>query len=235
VAEFFVPQEQIRTAATPRPAATTNAGATPMDTRIAGYVPGRPERTLPTGYGMLIPAGADLIFQLHYTANGKPGEDRSRVGFVFAKSPPQKRVLSVAAFNDSFVIPPGADDYAVSGSGVLRVDSELLEVYPHMHLRGKSMTLSAEYPTGEHETLLRVPKYDFNWQLLYELGEPKKLPKGTIVKADGAFDNSLNNRLNPDARAAVRWGDQSWEEMMAGFFVLAVPADASPQNLFALR
>jgi len=141
----------------------------------------------------------------------------------------------VTAINDGFVIPPGADDFPISGSGVIRVDSELLEVYPHMHLRGKSMTLTAEYPTGERETLLRVPKYDFNWQLLYELGEPKKLPKGTIVKADGAFDNSLNNRLNPDARAEVRWGDQSWEEMMAGFFVLAVPPDASPQNVFALR
>jgi hypothetical protein len=231
----FVPQEQIRTAATSRPAATTNAGAGPIDARIAGYVPGRPERILPAGYGMLIPAGADLIFQLHYTANGKAGEDRSRVGFVFAKTPPEKRVLSVTAINDGFVIPPGADNFPVSGSGVTRVDSELIEVYPHMHLRGRSMTLTAEYPTGERETLLRVPKYDFNWQLLYELNEPKKLPRGTILKADGTFDNSVNNRFNPDPKAEVRWGDQSWEEMMAGFFVLAVPADASLQGVFARK
>lgn len=229
--EFFVPEEQIRTAATPHPAASTSAGVTPMDARITGYVPGRPERSLPPGYGMLIPAGADLIFQLHYTANGRPGEDRSRVGFVFAKSPPQKRVLFVAAINDGFVIPPGVDDFPVSGSVVTGVDSELIEVYPHMHLRGKSMTLAAEYPTGERETLLRVPEYEFNWQLVYELNKPKNLPKGTILKADGAFDNSVNNRWNPDAKAEVRWGDQSWEEMMAGFFVLAVPADASPQSL----
>jgi hypothetical protein len=205
--EFFVPQEQIRTPATPRPAVTTNAGAGPMNTRIAGYVPGRPERILSEGYGMLIPAGSDLVFQLHYTANGKADSDRSRVGFVFAKAPPQKRVLSFAAINDSFEIPPGAANYAVSGSGVLRVDAELIETYPHMHLRGKSMTLAAVYPTGQREELLRVPNYDFNWQLLYQLEEPKKLPKGTTLLADGAFDNSPNNRYNPDPKAAVRWGD----------------------------
>jgi hypothetical protein len=235
VGEFFVPQEQIRTPATPRPAATTNAGAGALNTRIAGYVPGRPERTLPPGYGMLIPAGSDLVFQLHYTANGKPSSDRSRVGFVFSKTPPQKRVLSFSAFNDSFEIPPGAPNYAVSGTGVLGVDAELIEVYPHMHLRGKSMTLSAVYPTGEREDLLRVPKYDFKWQLLYEFNEPKRLSKGTRLNADGSFDNSANNPYNPDPKAAVRWGDQSWDEMMAGFFVVAVPVSTDPRMIFALR
>lgn len=235
IGEFFVPQEQIRTATTPRPAATTNAGAGPLDTRIAGYVPGRPERVLPDGYGMLIPAGSDVVFQLHYTASGTAATDRSRVGFVFAKSPPQKRVLSVVAINDGFVIPPGAAEYPVSGSGVLGTDAELIELSPHMHLRGKSMNLFAVYPTGERDELLRVPKYDFNWQLLYQLREPKRLPKGTVLRADGAFDNSTNNRYNPDPKAEVRWGDQSWEEMMAGFFVVAVPATTDVRSLFALR
>jgi hypothetical protein len=136
VNEFFVPQEQIRTASTPRPAATTNAGAGPLNTRVAGYVPGRPERNLPDGYGVLIPAGSDLVFQLHYTTNKKAATDRSRVGFVFARTPPQKRVFTFSAFNDTFAIPPGAANYAISGSGELRVDAELIEVYPHMHLRG---------------------------------------------------------------------------------------------------
>jgi len=233
VGEFFVPQEQIRTATTPRPAATTNAGAGPLNRSIAGYVPGRPERTLPPGYAMLVPAGSDLVFQLHYTANGKGATDQSRVGFVFAKTPTQKRVLSFSAFEDRFVIPPGAAAYPVSGSGVLAVDAELIEVYPHMHLRGKSMTLTAVYPTGTREELLRVPKYDFNWQLLYQLSEPKRLPKGTLLTADGVFDNSPNNRYNPNPGTEVRWGDQSWEEMMAGFFVVAVPISTDPRTVFA--
>jgi hypothetical protein len=235
IGEFFVPQEQIRTPATPRPAATTNAGANALNTRIAGYVPGRPERTLLSGYGMLIPAGSDLVFQLHYTANGKPAADRSRVGFVFARTPPQKRVVSFSAFNDGFAIPPGAADYAVSGTGVLNVDAELIEVYPHMHLRGKAMNLTAVYPSGQREELLRVPNYDFNWQLLYELEQPKKLPAGTRLIADGVFDNSANNRHNPDPKATVRWGDQSWDEMMAGFFVVAVSTSTDPRTVFALR
>jgi hypothetical protein len=200
VGEFFVPQEQIRTASTPRPAATTNAGAGALNTRIAGYVPGRPERTLAPGYGMLIPEGSDLVFQLHYTANGKVATDRSRAGFVFAKTSPEKRVFSFSAFNDAFAIPPGASNYAVSGAGVLGVDGELIEVYPNIQLRGKSMALTAVYPTGQREELLRVPSYDFNWQLLYQLSESKKLPKGTRLIADEAFDNSPSNRYNPTQR-----------------------------------
>jgi hypothetical protein len=190
---------------------------------------------VPADYGLLIPAGSDLVFQLHYTPNGKTATDRSRVGFVFAKTPPKKRVLSFSAFNDSFIIPPGAANHAVSSTVVLGVDAELLEMYPHMHLRGKSMTLSAVYPTNEREELLRVPSYDFNWQLTYQLKERKNLPRGTQLIADGAFDNSSNNRHNPDAKAEVRWGDQSWDEMMAGFFVVAVPASTNPGALVMRR
>jgi len=97
------------------------------------------------------------------------------------------------------------------------------------------MTLAAVYPTGQREELLRVPNYDFNWQLLYELEEPKTLPKGTTLLADGAFDNSSNNRFNPDSKAAVHWGDQSWEEMMAGFFVVAVPTSTDPRTVFVVK
>src|SRR5205823_236068 len=162
---------------------------------------------LPAGYGLLIPAGSDIIFQMHYTANGKTLTDRSRVGFVFAKNPPDKRVLRLSAINDGFVIPPGAASYPVSGSLTLAADCELIGTSPHMHLRGRSMVLTAVYPTGERDRLLSVPKYDFNWQLTYELSEPKKLPKGTVLQADGTFDNSANNRYNPDPMAEVRWGD----------------------------
>jgi hypothetical protein len=235
VGQFFVPDEQIPNASTPRPAATTNAGAGPLDARIAGYVPGRPERLLPEGYSSLIPAGSDIVFQLHYTTNGKATADRSKVGFVFSKSKPKKRVQAVTVINDRFVIPPGAANHPVSGTGLVNADAELLEVYPHMHLRGKSMNLAAIYPDGQREELLRVPNYDFNWQLLYEFEQPKKLPRGTVLAADGAFDNSANNRFNPNPAVEVRWGDQSWDEMMAGFFVLAVPLDTDVRRMFVPR
>ena len=235
VGESFVPAEQIQRATAPRPAATTNAGAGALDQAIAGYTPGRPERSLPSGYGMLIPAGSDLVFQLHYTTNGSAAVDRSRVGLVFAKSPPQKRVLRVTAIDDGFAIPPGAANYPVSGSAVLGVDCELLSVYPHMHLRGKSMALAVVYPTGERHELLRVPNYDFSWQLVYELSEPRMLPTGTTLKADATFDNSTSNRHNPDSKAEARWGDQSWEEMMAGFFIGAVPAGTDLRGVVARR
>jgi mono/diheme cytochrome c family protein len=235
VGEFFVPAEQIRTAKTGRPSATTNAGASALEQPIAGHVPGRPAKRLPEGYGLLIPAGSDLVIQLHYTANGKATADRSSVGFTFSKSKPAKRVLRVNAADDSFVIPPGAADYPVSGKRVLNVDAELLEVYPHMHLRGKSMALSATYPTGESEKILWVPAYDFNWQLVYALDRPKVFPKGTVMHAQATFDNSANNRYNPDPKAEVRWGDQSWEEMMVGFFTIAVAPETDLRTLYMSR
>jgi hypothetical protein len=231
----FVPSEQIRSETTPTPAATTNAGAGALDVPIVGYVPGRPAKLLRPGYGILIPAGADLVFQLHYTANGEDTPDRSRVGFLLARERPSMQVLRVAAGNDQFVIPPGADDFAVSGFTALGVDAELIEAYPHMHVRGKSMKLSALYPGGKKEELLNVPRYDFNWQLTYEMTEPKRIPKGTIFRADGTFNNSTSNRFNPDPSKEVRWGDQSWDEMLVGFFQIAVPAGTDPQTIIMRR
>ncbi len=225
---FFVPQEKGQRIGT---GGSSSAGATVREQMIAGYIPGRPARQVPPGYGMLVPAGSDLVFQLHYTANGKVTRDRTKVGFIFAKNLPEKRVIRIQASNSGFVIPPGAAGYPVSGTAQLGMECELLDAYPHMHLRGQSMTLSASYPTGEHEQLVRVPRYDFNWQLVYELGQPKILPKGTTLRADATFDNSPNNRFNPDAGAEVRWGDQTWEEMMVGFFDVAIPPKTDPTKV----
>jgi hypothetical protein len=223
--KLFVPEERGERKAT---GGSSSAGASVREQVIAGYVPGRPPKQVPDGYAMLIPAGSDLVFQLHYTTNGKAATDVTRIGFVYAKSAPSKRVIRVQASNAGFVIPPGADNYPVAGSAALGVDCELLNVYPHMHLRGKSMVLSARYPTGEHEEFVRVPRYDFNWQLVYSFANPRLLPKGTLLQADATFDNSANNRFNPDPGASVRWGDQSWEEMMVGFFDLAIPIKTDP-------
>lgn len=223
--KLFIPEERGERVGT---GGSSSAGASVREQVIAGYAPGRPAKQVPDGYAMLIPAGSDLVFQLHYTTNGTPTTDITRIGFVYAKQTPKKRVIRVQASNAGFVIPPGADNYPVAGTAALGVECELLNVYPHMHLRGKSMTLSAVYPTGEREEFVRVPHYDFNWQLVYELNKPRILPKGTLLKADATFDNSPNNPTNPDPKASVRWGDQSWNEMMVGFFDLAIPTKTDP-------
>jgi hypothetical protein len=230
--KLFVPEERGERVGT---GGSSSAGASVREQVIAGFAPGRPAKQVPAGYAMLIPAGSDLVFQLHYTTNGKPTTDITRIGFVFAKQTPTKRVIRVQASNAGFVIPPGAADYPVSGSAALGVDCELLNVYPHMHLRGKSMVLSAVYPTGEREEFLRVPHYEFGWQLVYALSKPRILPKGTVLNADATFDNSPTNRFNPNPQATVRWGDQSWDEMMVGFFDLAIPIATDPASVLVAQ
>jgi hypothetical protein len=205
----FVPDEQ---------KFSSSAGAPAIDENVAGYTPGKQTVVLKPEQAKLIPAGSDIVFQMHYTANGTAVKDRSKIGFVFAKQPPEKRVARIFAANTSFAIPAGADDYRVEASTTLQNDTDLVSLKPHMHLRGKWMEFSAVYPTGEKEILLRVPHYDFNWQLEFILDRPKLLPKGTRLEVSAGFDNSPNNKFNPDPTKEVRWGDQSWEEMMIGYF-----------------
>ena len=212
-------------------AGASSAGASLREQVIAGFIPGRPVKPVPPGYGLLIPAGSDLVFQMHYTANGGAATDRTRVGFVFAGAPPAKRIIRIQALNQSFAIPPGAANHPVSATAMLGTDVELIDAYPHMHVRGKSMTLTAVDPAGRVDDLLRVPRYDFNWQLVYEFAQRRILPKGTLLRADATFNNSPANRFNPDPRATVRWGDQTWEEMMVGFFDVAIPVRTDPRTV----
>jgi len=198
---------------------------------LTGFAPGAPPEMLRDGQAKLIKAGSDLVLQLHYTANGKVASDRARIGMIFAKNPPAQRVITLAAQNGRFVIPPGDPNHVVSGAITLHGEGELVAMLPHMHLRGKSMEMRAVYPTGETEKLLWVPNYDFNWQLWYQLPRGKMIPKGTRIEATGTFDNSANNKSNPDPTKEVRWGDQSWEEMMIGFFDIAVDAKMDPREL----
>lgn len=191
------------------------------DERIANYAPGVwPDRFQP-GQARLLKKGSDLILSLHYISNGKPAEDRSRVGLIFAADPPRQRVFTLAAANGTFVIPPGAADHRVEASVTLNSDVELVSLAPHMHVRGKAAEMRAVYPAGERETLLKVPRYDFNWQHSYEPASARILPKGTKVEATLWFDNSANNASNPDPKSEVRWGDQSSEEMALGLFIVA--------------
>ena len=191
------------------------------DEWLAGYAPGMPADTFRPGEARLFKKGSDIVFSLHYTTNGQRGKDRSKLGVVFAKEPPAKRIYTLAASTNKLVIPPGAANHKIDAEAKLKSDVELVYLQPHMHLRGKAAEMRAVYPSGEKEVLLRVPKYDFNWQINYRPGTAKLLPKGTRIQTTCYYDNSANNPFNPDPKAEVRWGDQSWEEMMIGFFIVA--------------
>jgi hypothetical protein len=199
---------------------------------LIGFAPGLVPMTLPSTQAKLVKAGSDFVFQMHYTATGKAGTDRSRIGVIFAKETPKERVFTSNAINSKFVIPPGDPAFKVVSSITLQQSARLVDLMPHMHYRGKDFEYRAVYPTGEEQTLLSVPKYDFNWQLFYYLSEPIVLPKGTRIDCTAHFDNSPNNRYNPDPKAEVRWGDQTWEEMMIGWFDVAVDANSDPADVF---
>lgn len=186
---------------------------------LAGYAPGNLPRIYPIGVAAYVPAGSKLIFQMHYTPNGTEQQDLSQLGLVFADPKTvKKKVHGGAAINPLFRIPPGANNHRVDSRHRFKQDFLLTSMTPHMHLRGKSFRFEAEYPDGKREILLDVPRYDFNWQLRYELVEPKLMPAGTVLHCTGHFDNSEENLANPNPKETVRWGDQTFEEMMIGFF-----------------
>ncbi|HEY2459814.1 MAG TPA: hypothetical protein VGI16_03365 [Candidatus Acidoferrum sp.] len=202
------------------------------------YAPGSSPDEWPATMAKFIPAGADLVFQMHYTTNGRAASDQTRVGMVFAKQAPQQRVLTLQLTNDHFVIPPGAPNYRVEARGTLPNDALLLSLFPHMHLRGKrfeyNILHASESATASRlaiEPLLRV-NYHFHWQMSYRLAEPLFLKAGTELQAVAWYDNSRDNPHNPDADAAVRWGDQTSDEMMVGFFDVAVAAGLDKKAYF---
>jgi hypothetical protein len=195
------------------------------------YAPGSSPDDWPDGMAKYIPAGSDLVFQMHYTTHGRATTDQTSVGMVFAKAPPKKRVLTLQLTNSSFVIPPGVDDYRVEVHGSLPNDAQLLSFFPHMHLRGKRFEYNILQPDGSTKPLLRV-NYDFYWQLSYRLATPLPLKAGTVLQAVAWYDNSKNNPHNPDPDAAVYWGDQTYDEMMVGFFDVAVPASVDKTDFF---
>jgi hypothetical protein len=198
---------------------------------LAGYAPGAPPQSLRPGQAKLVKAGSDIVLQMHYTANGKAGVDKSRIGLVFSKEHPTQRILTLAAANNKFAIPPGDPNYEVDSKIQLQQETTLTNLLPHMHFRGKDFEYRAVYPSGEKEVLLRVPKYDFNWQLWYVLDKPKVLPAGTVIECTAHFDNSPNNPANPDPTKTVKFGEQTWDEMMIGFFDVAVDFNTSPMDI----
>lgn len=198
------------------------------------YAPGSSPDEWPADFAKLVPAGSDFIFQMHYTTHGKAVEDRTSLGLVFAKTPPAKRVLTLQLTNDHFVIPPGADDFRVEARGTLPNDALLLSFLPHMHLRGKQFDYNIVRADGSIEPLLRV-HWDFFWQMSYRLAQPSPLKAGTELQAVALYDNSRKNLHNPDPDAAVRWGDQTDDEMMVGFFDVAVAPGLDKHQYFVRR
>jgi peroxiredoxin len=192
---------------------------------VGGFAPGSPATIHLDGVAKFVPAGSTLVFQMHYTPNGSPQKDRSYVGFVFAEENEVERIASGGLVRKGrFKISAGDPNYRMDGYYEFKRDTLLTSMLPHMHLRGKSYRYIAIYPDGTKETLLDVPNYDFNWQLRYELVEPKLMRKGTVLHGIAYFDNSAGNIANPDPTVAVEYGDQTWDEMMHGFFG-AIPVE----------
>jgi len=197
------------------------------------YAPGSSPDRWPDGLAKFVPAHSDLVFQMHYTTNGEATRDQTSVGLVFSKTHPKQRVLTLQLANDhdTIPIPPNTDNYRVEVHGTIPNDCTLLSFFPHMHLRGKRFEYNIVHPDKSTETLLRV-NYDFYWQLSYRLAQPRPLKAGTILQAIGWYDNSKNNPHNPDPDRAVQWGDQTWDEMMVGFFDVAVDAGVTKPQFF---
>jgi hypothetical protein len=196
------------------------------------FVPGGVPPELQPGQAKLIKAGSSLMFQIHYTTIGTPQEDQTSVGFIFAKEPPRERIKAILVYNTRFTIPAGSSDQMIGARAEVLHDLKMVSMLPHMHLRGKDFQVRATYPSGESEILLRVPNYDFNWQISYYLSKPKLLPKGTVIECTAHYDNSVNNPFNPDATVDVHYGEQTWEEMMNGFMDVAIePTTDTPELL----
>ncbi|HLG97287.1 MAG TPA: hypothetical protein VKX49_13330 [Bryobacteraceae bacterium] len=180
---------------------------------LAGTAPGAPPMVFQPGDAVRIPAGASLIFQVHYTANGTAAEDQSSIGLIFAKQPPQREIFTRAFFNPMLKIPAGVSDQAIDSAIEFPEDAHITSLIPHTHLRGKSWEYRLIYPDGRSEVVLEVPHYDFNWQTWYTFAKPLAVPKGSRLEATAHYDNSVNNPSNPDPKVDVRWGDQTWQEM----------------------
>jgi thiol-disulfide isomerase/thioredoxin len=187
------------------------------------YVPGNSSVIYPDGFGKKLPKGAKVHFQIHYTPNGTATEDVTELGIVYAKEKPKQEVRVMPLFTPTLMIPPGADNHEVSATEKLPFNAKIIGFLPHMHLRGKAFRYEVIDSDGKKEVLLDIPRYDFNWQLLYKYAEPRGIPRGSTLKATGWFDNSAKNPANPDPTKTVRWGLQTYEEMMLGYVEYYIP------------
>jgi mono/diheme cytochrome c family protein len=186
---------------------------------LGGFVPGTSVMRLEPGTVKRIPAGSKIVLNLHYSkTSGKVEKDRSMVGLIFAKKPPEKESLTRLITNHYFQIPPGAENHKVTACWTAKDDIHLVSAAPHMHYRGKAMEVRAFYPDGRSEALVNVPRYDFSWQTIYYFKRPIAIPRGTRLMLTAYYDNSGRNKYNPDPTQAARWGDPTYDEMLMGLF-----------------
>ena len=199
---------------------------------VGGYVPNRVGTVYEAGVATRLPAGADIEAQIHYTTIGESVSDQSSWGVVLTREPDSTLRLARGGqvANLRFAIEPGNADYVVKASRTIEEDTYLANMMPHMHVRGKSARYTVKYPDGREEVALWVPNYDFNWQLRYQLEKPIFMPKGSVIEAEFHYDNSGANRFNPDPTAEVHWGDQTWEEMMLGYYGTVEGLEASTSS-----
>ncbi len=208
-----------------------------LDSHVCGTAPGDPPLVLPPGVARKIPAGSELVFQMHYTPNGKPAKDRSRVGFVLyrkdkdAQGEHKFTARTRPVMNPQIRIPAGDANYKIESSYTFQDDAMIYQLMPHMHVRGKDFLFELNKPDGTKQVLLSVPNFDFNWQNTYRLASPVAVPKGSTMHCVAHFDNSKDNPANPDPTKVVRWGDQTWEEMMIGWVTYSwkSPARQGPE------
>ncbi|MCA1964551.1 MAG: cytochrome c, partial [Prosthecobacter sp.] len=189
----------------------------------AAYVPGNTHHRWPEGFAKKLPAGATISFQIHYTPNGRKTQDQLRIGLHFASSAPRYIVHTASVSHLRLSIPPGASHHVEVKEQPVPMDMHVLAYMAHMHVRGKAFKYEATLPDGSHQVLLDIPRYDFNWQLRYDLATPKLLPRGSKVKITAVYDNSAGNPANPDPTKTVRWGPQTHDEMMIGYVEYFTP------------
>ncbi len=189
-----------------------------LENWVVGYAPGADPKNYRPGRAKVIPKGATLILNMHYTPNGTAGKDRTSVGFVFAKEPVEKHVYTAISGTRNIDIPPGDPNFEIKAAYTFKEDSHIESLKPHMHARGKDMLYTLVYPDGKSQVLLFVPRFEFNWQMGYTLKAPIAAPKGSRLEVVAHYDNSPRNKFNPDPTARVRYGEQTWDEMLAGYF-----------------
>jgi len=212
----------------PKPAPNTSPG-----TLIATFAPGTNAMTFAPGRAMRIRAGSTLVLQLHYTAYGTAASDQTSVGVIYAKEPPRQEIRASAFMNLTLKLPPGSSDTEVDSAIQFLEDSHITAIFPHTHLRGKSWEYHMVYPDGRSEVVLTVPKYDFNWQTYYVFTNPLAAPKGSRLEAFAHYDNSAENKWNPDPTLEVHWGEQTWQEMQYSGITYFVDEQREPAGVAA--
>jgi len=215
-------------------AQTTNSkggGADVPSDWLVGYAPGQTPDMYKDGEAKLIPAGSDIVLEVHYMPEGTATTDQTRLGLVLAKGPVTKRAMTLSADNDKFKIPPFDPNYKVDSSYTVPEDMTLVGMHAHMHMRGKDAQYRILFPDGTRDTLLNIPNYNWRWQLWYNLAEPIKMPKGTKIECTEHFDNSAANKENPDPTRTVTWGQQTIDEMMVCMFNVVFDAKYTTKQI----